>query len=323
LNAAWVNFANDVPNPDIATFTTIFQNTFAAGGRVVRWWLHVNGTVTPGYQSNGMVQDIPQSHITGVEAILSAAAAAHVAVNISLWSFDMLQGTNESIPAATTTNNTNLLTVNANRQSYITNYLTPLVTALKGNPGLYSYEIFNEPEGMMTGVTGGSFAQNTIAPSFIQTTVNQFASAIHEADPNALVTNGAQTFNTCSNAGGMENLYSNEALSAAGGKSDGTLDFYEVHYYTSNGTGVSCFTHDASTWQLDKNIVMGEFYALATGSVAADAIYTTIFNNGYNGAWAWEYTSSSGNAAGSAWPSMQTPMMDLFTAETSTVGGCP
>ena len=122
LNIAWVNFANDVPNPDTATFTTIFQNTFNAGGRVVRWWFHTNGTVTPGYQSNGMAQNIPQSHIDGVKAILQAASTAGVAVNISLWSFDMLQGSEAEpgIPAAVTTNNIALLTQAANRQAYIT-----------------------------------------------------------------------------------------------------------------------------------------------------------------------------------------------------------
>jgi hypothetical protein len=315
-----VNFANDIPNPDLTTFNTIFANTYAAGGRVIRWWFHVNGTVTPGYGSNGMALALTSTDISDVESILSAAASNKVAVNISLWSFDMMQGTNESIPAATTTNNMNLLTVQANRSAYINNVLIPLVTALKGNPGLYSYEIFNEPEGMMS---PDGWAQNLVAPSAIQATVNQFASAIHETDPNALVTNGAQTFNTCSNASGMKNLYSDSALSAAGGKSDGTLSFYEVHYYTSNGSSVSCFTHNASTWGLDKKVVMGEFYALATDGVAAADTYTTIYNNGYNGSWAWQYETSSGDMTGAAWPSMQTPMQNLYKAETSTVGSCP
>jgi hypothetical protein len=47
-------------------------------------------------------------------------------------------------------NNKALLTQDNLRQSYADNYLTPLVTALKGTPGLYSYEIFNEPEGMLS-----------------------------------------------------------------------------------------------------------------------------------------------------------------------------
>ena len=45
----------------------------------------------PGYNSDGTVKEIPQSHIDGVKAILNAAHSNGVAIDISLWSFDMLQ----------------------------------------------------------------------------------------------------------------------------------------------------------------------------------------------------------------------------------------
>ena len=48
LNVAWVDPANDVPNPQIDVFSKIFKDTCDNGGRVVRWWFHTNGTVTPG-----------------------------------------------------------------------------------------------------------------------------------------------------------------------------------------------------------------------------------------------------------------------------------
>ncbi len=41
--------------------------------------------------------------------------------------------------------------------------------------------------------------------AFIQKTVNWFAAAIHTADPNALVTNGSQTFDYCSGVSGKNN----------------------------------------------------------------------------------------------------------------------
>ena len=308
LNVAWVNFANAEPNPDIATFNTIFANAYAAGGRVVRWWFHTNGTVTPGYQSNGMVQNLPQSHINGVKSILAAAYAAHVALNISLWSFDMLQAN----AGATHAQNLALLQDTNIRNSYINNYLTPLVTALKGTPGLYSYEIFNEPEGM----TATGWATYRTTEAYVQTCVNQFAAAIHAADPTVLVTNGSQTFDYCSNAKGKTNYYSDAALRAAGGMQNGTLDFYEVHYYTSNGTSDSCFKNPASYWGLDKKLVMGEFFAATTDGVTQDDTYTYLYDNGYNGAWAWSYESDM------AWPSMQVPMQDLYSAQKSTVGSC-
>jgi len=314
LNVAWVNFANDVPNPNLTTFNTIFSNTYAAGGRVIRWWFHTNGTVTPGYDSSGLAVQLPASHTAGVKAILNAAATNKVAVNISLWSFDMLQG-GESISATTLANNAALLSNDTNRQAYITNYLTPLVTALKGTPGLYSYEIFNEPEGM--GQNGWTTSGTRTTEAYIQKTVNWFAAAIHAADPNVLVTNGSQTFDYCSNASGKTNYYSDSQLVAAGGKTNGTLDFYEVHYYTSNGASDSCFTYPASHWALDKKLVMGEFAAAATDGTALNDLYTKIFSNGYDGAWAWSYDSDW------PWPDMQTPMQNLYTAQTATINSCP
>ncbi len=308
LNVAWVNFANDVPNPDIATFTTIFNHTYAAGGRVVRWWFHTNGTVTPGYGSDGTALAIQQSHIDGVKAILAAAHTAGVAVNISLWSFDMLQAN----AGDAHTNNQALLENDTNRQAYIDRYLTPLVTALKGTPGLYSYEIFNEPEGM--GPNGWATYRTTEA--FIQTTVNWFAAAIHAADPNVLVTNGAVTFDYCSTAQGKSNDYSDTALRGAGGKQGGILDFYEVHYYTSNGISNSAFMHPASYWGLDKKLVMGEFAAADTDGVLQNDLMTYLYTNGYNGGWAWSYDSDW------PWPAEQGPLQSLYAAH-SDVGNCP
>jgi hypothetical protein len=308
LNIAWVNFANDVPNPNIATFNTIFQNTYAAGGRVVRWWFHTNGTVTPGYGSDGTALALQQSHIDGVKAILAAAHSAGVGVNISLWSFDMLQAN----AGAAHTNNQALLENDTNRQAYIDRYLTPLVTALKGTPGLYSYEIFNEPEGM--GPNGWATYRTTEA--YIQKTVNWFAAAIHAADPNVLVTNGAVTFDYCSTIQGKTNYYSDSQLRSVGGKQGGILDFYEVHYYTSNGISDSAFMHPASYWGLDKKLVMGEFAAAATDGVAQNDLMTYLYSNGYNGGWAWAYDSDW------PWPAEQGPLQSLYAAH-SDVGKCP
>jgi hypothetical protein len=262
--------------------------------------------------------------MSGLTSVVNAAHTAGIALNISLWSFDMLQG-GEDITTTLRTNNQNLLTVDANRQAYIDNVLTPMVTALKGNPGVYSYEIFNEPEGMTTQhgwttANGGS----EVDQMYIQKTVNWFAAAIHAADPDARVTSGAQTFGTCSNGvSGMTNLYSNSALMAAGGKSTGTLDFYEVHYYTVNGANYSCFTHPASHWGLDKNVVMGEFYAISTDGVNGPDTYTSLYNNGYNGAWAWNYETNDDGNTMTDWPTMQAPMQNLWNAQMATLAACP
>jgi cellulase (glycosyl hydrolase family 5) len=325
VNVAWVRFAGDIPSPNLGAFQLLFQNTHAAGGRVVRWWFHTNGTRTPGYDTNGMALPISRSNIADVKSILDAAFAAGMMVTISLWSFDMLKA---SVPAAMLANNVSLLTVDANRQAYIDNVLTPLVTALAGHPGLYAWETFNEPEGMASGASwkpftavrladGGTQAGQSVAESYIQKTVNWFAAAIHAADPKALVTNGTWEFQANSNASGMTNYYSDSALRSAGGKTNGTLDFYEVHYYSSDGTMYSPFANKASYWALDKPIVIGEFYALAQDGVAAADTYTHLHSNGYGGAWAWQYLHNDGNnnsngGQSTMWPTMQVPIQNLY-----------
>jgi hypothetical protein len=306
LNVAWVKFANDVPNPDIAAFNTIFKNTYDAGGRVIRWWFHTNGSVTPGYDASGNALPIPSSHIDGVKNILNAASANKVNLIINLWSFDMLQAN----AGDAHTNNALLLEDDAHRQAYIDNYLTPLVNAVKGMPGLYAWDIFNEPEGM--GPMGWATYRTTMAS--IQRTVNWLAAAIRTADSSARITSSAQTFDYCSNVAGKTNYYSDSALRAAGGKQNGTIDFYQVHYYAVNGSSNSPFLRPASYWQLDKKLMIGEFAAIDNDGVGASSLYTYLYDSGYIGAWAWAYNSDW------PWPSMQAPMQSLYSAHPSEVG---
>lgn len=331
VNVAWVSFGSDIPNPDIATFTALFKNTYAAGGRVVRWWLHTDGRSTPGYDASGRAAPISCSNIADIKRVLDAAHEAGVMLNVSLWSFDMLQG---SLSPSLLANNINLLTEDTYRQAYIDNVLTPLVTALRGHPGLYSWEIFNEAEGMTTQhgwvrppadapETGP--LPNRIDEAVVQTTVNWFADAIHLADPHARVTTGAWTFQVNANVSGMQDAYSDSALLAAGGRSRGALDYYEVHYYSSNGAKNSPFIHPASSWNLDKRVVIGEFYAVDQGTVAAADVYTTLHDNGYGGAWAWQYEHNDCSQSGcpsTKWPAMQVPMQNLFMAHAEDLV-CP
>jgi len=97
-------------------------------------------------------------------------------------------------------------------------------------------------------------------------------------------------------SGPSENYYRDDRLIAAGGDTLGTLDFYEVHYYYSSfGTSsVSPFHHLASTWNLDKPIVVAEFgitdIANAFPNLSKQTMYQTLYLNGYAGALAWSWT---------------------------------
>jgi Bacterial Ig domain/Carbohydrate binding module (family 35)/Secretion system C-terminal sorting domain len=92
------------------------------------------------------------------------------------------------------------------------------------------------------------------------------------------------------------NYYSNSRLIGAGGDSNGTLDFYSVHYYSgilpSNPTSISPFSHPASYWVLTKPIVVAEFH-MTTGSVPKEYLYPTLYSTGYAGALPWSWTDNA------------------------------
>lgn len=339
VNVAWFNFAQDVPNPPIARFTELFNTITPVGGKVVRWWLHTDGRVTPSYDAEGFAEPMPADQIEDIRSILDAAEEAGVMMVISIWGFDMLQNHHgdDSVPA----NNRLLLTSDAHRQAYIDNVLTPMVTALRGHKGLYAWEIFNEPEGMSEEHGWIHDSSLEVSMEVIQKNVNWMAAAIHEADPEALVTNSAWTFITNSNLPqeGWTNHYSDAELIRVGGKANGTLDFYEVHYYDNwstwanaektqvneqNNERVSPFTHPVSHWNLDKPVAIGEFWALDviySGDHLAEDMYVKLYENGYSGAWAWQYANVDGSDApgystngrvDATWPTMETPMRKLL-----------
>lgn len=121
---------------------------------------------------------------------------------------------------------------------------------------------------------------------------------------------------------GDTNFYSNTRLIAAGGDSAGTLNFYSVHYYSQNGASVDPFTHPASYWQLDKPIVVAEFYMNETNGISSSELYPTLYKTGYAGAmdWSWtDYPTVSPVSASETWASLQY-MWDNYKSDIDVFG---
>ncbi|SFZ92810.1 Por secretion system C-terminal sorting domain-containing protein [Flaviramulus basaltis] len=307
VNLAWDQFGGDVgfdSNPNLAFFDTFFSDVKAAGGNSVRWWFHTDGSFTPEIQSSGYVTGLHETLtndqiIAQVVSILDTAEANDIYLNISLFSFDMLQDySGKAWTGNDFTGNKPFFESESNIQSYIDNALTPLVNAVKDHNALGSWEIFNEPEGMTsqfgwTGNQGGEF----ISITDVQLTVNMLADAIHNVDPDALVTNGAWAMIANTDNGSYTNYYSDANLLAIGNNNypNGTLDYYQVHYYDWQSTAISPFAHPASFWNLDKPLVIGEFHANEANTalgVTDDSPYDWLYDNGYAGAWGWQYNTT-------------------------------
>lgn len=293
LNLAWgqypyggPSFANDIgpdPNtPNMSHFTEVLNKLGANGANCMRFWLHTNGAYTPQWNGSTVIGPGKDS-ISDLKAILDLAWEHKISIIPCLWSFDML---GKKYGNTITDRAKDLLTKPDCRQSYIDNSLVPMVTALKGHPAILAWEIFNEPEGM-SNEHGWEHTLHVPMDS-IQAFINLCASAIHRADPNAKVTNGAFTFISCTDIGKHVNYYSDERLIEAGGDPNGTLDFYSVHYYDWAGEAYSPFLHPASHWKLDKPIVIAEFYPNC--KYCTTTSYEALYQNGYAGALAWSWT---------------------------------
>jgi hypothetical protein len=298
INIAWVNFGRDIGkesngteyHPNLATFGSIFDQVKNAGGNVVRWWYHTNGSTNPVFNASGYAAANPAFFGTDVLAILDLAASKGIKVQICLWSFDMLKGGQWNVNSA---RNKMILTSETHLQAYIDNALVPLVNAVGNHPGLFAWEIFNEPEGMTLqyALNWPEFTDR-VTISNIQWMINKTTAAIKTAQPNVKVTNGAVGFrsNVDNGANGYINEYTNQKLIAAGGQAAGVLDLYNIHYYDWAGTNGSPFHNNYSSVNLDKPTVIAEYYPINTFGVNAANLGTTLVQRGWHGSLVWSWT---------------------------------
>jgi hypothetical protein len=287
-NVPWVNYSKDIGNPESPADTVYFGKMFSLvhenGGNSMRFWLHINGMNTPEFTGN-LVTGPGNRAIADLKSICDIAFKNDVGLVLCLWSFDMQRIKDGALPAECLARNKYILTTDEGMDSYVNNALIPMVAVLKQHPGIIAWEIFNEPEGM-TEVGNWDITQH-VTQLNVMKFINKCAGAIHRTDPKAKVTNGAWSFFAASNVDGGTNYYSNEKLIAAGGDTDGTLDFYTVHYYDWDDT--SPFLQPCSYWQLDKPLVIAEFHPNCKNCGVAGKNYETLYQNGYAGAWAWSF----------------------------------
>ena len=193
-NVAWVDFARDVGSGEtrLDVFDRVFRELRANGGNTLRFWLHTTGAASPEWEGETVVGPGDET-IDDLRAILDLAREHQIRIMICLWSFDMLRTSNGW---AITDRAHALLTEEEKLQRYIDRALVPMVTALRGHPGILAWEIFNEPEGMSEEF-GWDFNRH-VPMSAIQRFINRTAGAIRRADPDALVTNGSWSFRAAS-----------------------------------------------------------------------------------------------------------------------------
>jgi len=290
-NVSWVNYGRDIGDPDTPPDTAFFRRMFREmhdhGANSMRFWIHIDGSATPEFTGN-LVTGPGERTIEDLKTICDLAFSNDIGLILCLWSFDMQRIMDTGLPREHLDRNRHILTTEEGLNSYIDNALIPMVDSLEDHPGIIAWEIFNEPEGM-TEVGAWDITQQ-VTQLDVQKFINQCAGAIHRTDPGAKVSNGAWSFYAASDVEGGTNYYNDERLIAAGGDSDGFLDFYMVHYYDWDDT--SPFLKPYSYWELDKPLVVAEFYPDCKNCGEGPS-YENLYLNAYAGSLGWQYIDDS------------------------------
>jgi len=315
VNAAWFDFANDFGSEsglDENKTNQLLSQVKEVGGNTVRWWIHVNGNKSPIWNS-GRTEIAAASEqvaiIDDIKRALDLAEAQGMYIMPTLWSFDMLAMTQGGMSEEVVAGNYSLLTEQSVRESYINNFLIPLLDKVAGHPALIAVELFNEPENMTESwFTDREGLNSNLIPSYedIHATTALLSAAIHKKatalDKEVLVTTGPKSLGLLNAAGfGGENHYSDTNMVALGGEG-AELDFYAPHYYDDQGKegAWSPFYHKASYWNLDKPVIIGEFFADKDAEkpasftyfddpIAEEQLCVRLKENNYAGGISWQW----------------------------------
>ena len=293
INLAWNKFGRDFGDftPEIDGYDhDYFDRTLAtisqAGGNAARMWVHTSGEFNPKHDAKGFYICEDKKFFSDMTDLLRLAKKHNIAILFSMWSFDMLD--NSKNPNAfgdhILERNKLLLTDPAYLDAYINNCYVKILETVKNEPAMFAIEILNEPEGM-TPLLNWSISEK-IPMKDVQRFIGKLAAMTHALAPRIKVTSGMASVD-------FLNYYQDEALKAASGETDGTLDFFEVHYY---GSGKNPFTTAASAFSTDKPLIIGEF---ASTYPNLTEIYQDIFDLGYAGALSWKFLTTPGDLHGS------------------------
>ncbi len=183
--------------------------------------------------------------------------------------------------------------------AYLRNVVEPVANGIGDHPALLGYLIVNEVHAMLVpaDTPNGSWTDVQVSLKDMQRWVNRVAGTIHDRQPGALV--------TVSTIAKLMPMWSDDALIAAGGDENGTLDWYQIQFYPDKHIEQwSPFERTAS--ELLKNfeaerkpVFCGEFPIQGMierankkrSSTPFDlkTAYERLWDNGHSGGFTWSY----------------------------------
>jgi len=301
INYAWHNFAGDfggIPtwsqlgvSQSAATYSAEMAQMAANGVAVIRWGM------VPDFRGAGVEFDASDNptglSVTATADIVKAlelAEANDLYLVLTIFSFDNFRP--DRVDAGIRIRGMSPMVTNATRRAaLVNNIVRPAARAVAGSPNahrLLGWDVINEPEWAITATGsapgGQDFDPNSeltaVSLSDMKALINESIAALREETPNALTSVGWA------------------AAKWSWAFEDVNVHFHQPHIYGWVNQYWPYTLTPAALGYTGKPVVMGEFYLMQMPFETSDTfsqILTSWWNNGYAGAWPWQFNEQQGN----------------------------
>ncbi|MBI3205791.1 MAG: hypothetical protein HYZ29_29920 [Myxococcales bacterium] len=289
INYAWKDFAGDFGgisawgiqgvSGQASAHAAALADMRGHGVSVVRWWMF------PDFRGDGVdfdASEIPTglggTALADIQKALELAEQADVYLMLTVFSFDNF-GPSENVAGIWTPGITPMVKDATKRKALMEKVVRPVAKAVAASPHakrVIAWDVINEPEWAMTGSDpygDPAFEANAdLAPvSFteMETFIKEVTATLR-SESGALVT-----------VGGAAAKWA-RAWTKVG------VDFYQLHSYDWVDKWWP-HTNAASSYGLDKPLVMGEFPPTGLSGVPYSSVVQAFWDKGYAGALSWQY----------------------------------
>jgi hypothetical protein len=288
-NTPWHNWNELGGDFDPNWWDAHFQLLHDRGINATRIWISCSGDVGIEIDQNGHVSGAAPAYWTDLGSLLDAARKHEVYVLATLMSFDNFKSTSHNFRRWR-----KWIGTDAGIDSYIKNFLHPLLERYGHARRLWAIDLMNEPEWVFENAEDGNIPWKRLQSYFARA-----ASEIHR-ESQVLVTVGMAMpkYNSDGARSAKGNKVGDESLRAEFNDPGARLDFYSTHYYDwcePIWGNALYLAPKAYGLPAGKPSIIEEFPAHGTKGHSVTADYESAFQDGWEGAMGWTSNSVDDN----------------------------
>lgn len=311
VNSAWDQWNDFGGSFNFEFWNEHFQKLHEAGCNASRVWINCNGDVGLELNEDGSFKQATSAHWEDLDELFMLAEQYQIYLMPTVMSFDFFKDEQQSTNSFEQWRE--LIQDSDKVDSFVDNYIVPLVERYGDSDYFWSVDLCNEPDWVIENAECGQ-----IPWKYMQSYFAKASAAIHE-NSDVLVTVGMGMIKY--NSDDVEGNYiSDKALQEILGddskydKSKAYVDFYSTHWYPwqEANWGVNYDKSPAEFKQdVSKPCMIAEIPAVTKDKEGWDIkdVYEQAYKNGWQGVMAWK--ASGGDDGCGTWFDIQPAIEDM------------